>query len=438
MRLRWPHEWPQRLAWICIALAGAIAVASPWLKNWRLAISGAQERLILVTSEADDGLGSLRSAILTADKSDQPRRILVMVPRVVLAAPLPPLVSPYGIILDARHEGTELDASRVAGAALDIASPRTIVHGFRIVKAQAAVVVRANRVTLRSLIIEDSDTGVLVGDQAQETTIDQSVFRRNRVGVQATGLGKTILGNSRFEDQRGSAVWAVAPYAAAGQAEISIHHNRFTNDASGLVLVNRPATVEENTFDGLRDAAVFASGGRAVIRANHIRSGHGFGVMLDRASSSVVYRNEIAHNCSGGVMVREGRNTEVVSNDLYRNGFGIVVLEGPKISPNTVADNLVVDHAGDGLVLIASSPLVRRNRLFQNAHAGVRLAALVSRDGEYRDANPLLEGNVLRGNGRDEPFRDDYNADASNAIKATASECPWRVAAVKTSNGGLQ
>ncbi len=435
MTLRWPHEWPQRMAWIGIGLAGAIAVASPWLKTWRLVMSGAEERLILVTTEADDGLGSLRSAILTADKSDQPRRILVMVPRVALAAPLPPLVSPHGIVLDARHEGTELDASRVAGAALDIASPHTTVQGFRIVKAQAAIVVRASRVTLRSVTIEDSDTGVLVGDHAEETTIDRSVFRRNRIGVQAMGLGKTVVANSRFEDQRGSALWAVAPHTAAGLEEISIHDNRFTNDASGLVLVNRPATVEENTFEGLRDAAVFASGARAVIRANHIRSGHGFGVMLDRASSSVVYRNEIAHNCSGGVMVREARNTEVVSNDLYRNGFGIVVLEGPKISPNTVADNLVVDHAGDGLVLIASSPLVRRNRLFQNAHAGVRLAALVRGDGQYRDSEPLLEGNILRGNGRDEPFRDDYIV-AADAIKTAATDCPWRVAAVTTSTGG--
>jgi nitrous oxidase accessory protein NosD len=437
MKLRWPLEWPQRLAWIGIALAGAITVASPWLKGWRLALSDAEQRLILVTTDADDGLGSLRSAILTADKSDQPRRILVMVPRVSLVAPLPPLVNPHGIVLDARHEGTELDASRVAGAALDIASPHTIVQGFRIVKAQAAIVVRASRVTLRGVTIEDSDTGILVGEHAEETTIDRSVFRRNRVGVQATGTGKTIIANNRFEDQRGSALWAVAPQTAAGLPELSIHDNRFTNDESGLVLVNRPATIEDNTFEGVHDTAVFASGGRALIRANHIRSGHGFGVMLDRAASSVVYRNEIAHNCSGGVMVREGRNTEVVSNDLYRNGFGIVMFEGPKISPNTVADNLVADHVGDGLVLIASSPLVRRNRLFKNAHAGVRLAALVRRDGEYRDADPLLEGNILRGNGRDEPFRDDYIAD-SDAIKTAATECPWRVAAVKTSAGGPQ
>ncbi len=437
MRFRWPHEWPQRLAWIGIGLAGAIAVASPWLKHWRMAISDAEQRLILVTTDADDGLGSLRSAILTADKSDDSRRILVMVPRVALAAPLPPLVNPYGIMLDARHEGTELDASRVTGAALDIASPRTTIHGFHIVNAHAAVVVRASGVTLRALTIEDSDTGVLVGDHAEDTTIEESVFRRNRVGVQAMGVGKTVIGNSRFEDQRGSALWAVAPQTAAGLAELSIHGNRFTNDARGLVLVHRAATVEDNTFEGVHDAAVFASGGRTVIRTNHIRSGHGFAVLLDRATSSVVYRNEIAHNCSGGVMVRDARNTEVVSNDLYRNGFGIIVLDGPKISPNTIADNLVADHAGDGLLLIASSPLVRRNRLLQNAHAGVRLAALVRRDGEYRDADPRLEGNVLRGNGRDEPFRDDYIAD-QDAITATTTECPWRVAAVKTTSRGPQ
>jgi len=439
VNVQWPREWPQRLAWICIGLAGAVAVAAPWLQAWRVALTDlAAQHVILVTTEADRGLGSLRAAVLSADRSDRPGRILVMVPRVTLDAPLPPLVNPLGIRLEARKEGTEIDASRIRGAAIDVAASHSTIQGFRITKAQAAVVVRASRVALQELTIEDSDTGILIGEEAEETTIQRSVFRRNRIGVQALGLGRTTVENSRFEDQRGTAVWAVAPEAAVGLPDISIRDSRFTNDASGLVLVNRPSNVELNVFEGVRDTAVFASGTRVVIRANQIRAGRGFAVMLDHAASSLIYRNEIAHNCSGGVMMRDARNTEVVSNELYRNGFGIVILEGPKIGPNTVADNLVASHAGDGLLLIASSPMVRRNRLLQNAHAGVRLASLVQSGGDMRDADPLLEENVMRGNGRDEPYRDEYVASSTDALDTSGADCPWRLTSDRFQKEGVK
>jgi len=425
-----PRESYLRIAWAAVALAGALAAAAPWLKAWRFALVGVPAReVILVTTEADHGLGSLRAAILLADRADRSIRILVKVRRVSLEAPLPPLVNPHGVLLDGQPTGTVLDAGGIAGAALDLAAPHIALQGFRIVKAQAAVVVRASHVTLRQLTVEDADTGVLVGEDAEETRIERSHFRRNRIGVHATGVGRTVVSSSRFEDHRGSAVWAVAPEVGAGRPEISVLDSRFTNDASGLVLVNRPSRVELNVFEGLHDTAIFVSGTRAVIRGNRIRAGRGFAILLDRVSSSIVYRNEIANNCSGGVLVRDARNTEVLSNELYKNGFGIVVLEGPKVSPNTVADNLVADHAGDGLLLIGTSPMVRRNRLLQNAHAGVRLASLTRDDGEYRNADPLLEGNILHGNGRDEPYRDHYVADGSPTPDAAPTDCPWRLAA---------
>jgi nitrous oxidase accessory protein NosD len=300
---------------------------------------------------------------------------------------------------------------------------------MRIVNAKAGIVVRSSHVTLRSIAVDDSDTGVLIGEGSEEVLIERSTFKRNRVGVQAVGLGHTEIVASQFQEHRGTAVWAVAPQTAAGLPEILIHDSRFTNDQSALVFVNRPAKVEQNVFEGIRDTAVFASVTRATIRANQIRSGRGFGILLDQVSSSMVARNEIAHNCSGGVMVRNARNTEVMSNQLYQNGLGIVVLEGPKVSPNTVSDNLVADHASDGLLLIASSPMVRHNRLLQNAHSGLRLAWLARKDGPL-EATPLLEGNVLKGNGRDEPYRDEY-VQKDGTFNSPSSDCAWRLAAAR-------
>jgi nitrous oxidase accessory protein NosD len=406
-------------------------VAAPWLSQWRVAVAdAAAQNVLLVTTANDRGLGSLRDAILAADRADHYRRVLVMVPHIVLESPLPPLVNPHGILLEAHRQGTVIDASRIEGATLDLAAPHTTVLGFRVINAKAAFVVRASHVTVRGVTVEDSDTGVLIGEGAEETLIDRSTFRRNRVGVHAMSLGVTAITNSKFDEHRGSAVWAVAAEASASLPDLAVRDNRFSNDSSGLVFVNRPAKIEQNVFEGVRETAVFTSGTRAVIRSNQIRSGRGFGILLDHSSSSVVSRNEIAHNCSGGVMVRNARNTEVVSNELYQNGFGIVVLEGTKVSPNTVSDNLVADHAGDGLLLIASSPMVRRNRLLQNTHSGVRLATLLRENAEPQEAHPLLENNVMRGNGRDEPYRDAYVSAGATDI-ATPTDCSWRLAAAR-------
>jgi nitrous oxidase accessory protein NosD len=433
MTVSWPREWPVRFAWLGISLAGLLAVAAPWLSQWRVAVADAETRhVLLVTTTSDRGMGSLREAILTADRADQHRRVLVMVPRIVLESPLPPLVNPHGILLEAHNGATMIDASRIEGAALDLAAPHTTLLGFRIINAKAAVVIRSSHVTVRSVTIEDSDTGVLVGEGSEETSIERSTFRRNRIGVHAMSVGFTQIVNSRFEEQRGSAVWAVAAEATASLPDLSIRESRFSNDASGLVFVNRPSKIEQNVFEGVRDTAIYTSGTRAVIRSNQIRSGRGFGILLDQSLSSVVSRNEIAHNCSGGVMVRNARNTEIASNELYQNGFGIVVLEGPRVSPNTVSDNLVADHAGDGLLLIASSPMVRRNRLLQNAHSGVRLATLLRENAEPQEAHPLLENNVMRGNGRDEPYRDAYVSTTATDI-AAPSDCAWRLATSKLS-----
>jgi parallel beta helix pectate lyase-like protein len=432
VKFAWPREWPLRLAWIGISLAGMLAATAPWLSAWRVAVvDPAAQHVIIVTTGADRGMGSLREAILTADRADEHKRILVMVPRIALESPLPPLVNPNGILLEAHRGDTEIDASRLEGAALDLAAPHTTVLGFRIVKAKAAIVVRSSHITVQSVTIEDSDIGVLVGEGSEEVTIDRGTFKRNRVGVHAMGLGRTEIIASRFEDHGGSAVWAVAPEAAAGLPDISVHDSRFTNDRSGLVFVNRPAKVERNVFEGVRENAVFTGGARAVIRTNQIRSGRGFAILLDQSSSAIVSRNEIAHNCSGGVMVRNARNTEIVSNELYQNGLGIVVLEGQKVSPNTVSDNLITDHASDGLLLIASSPMVRHNRLLQNMHSGLRLAWLARDNGPPTEANPLLEGNVLRGNGRDEPYRDEYVQKKGNSLDVPASDCAWRLAAAR-------
>jgi hypothetical protein len=107
---------------------------------------------LTVTSGRDSGPGSLREAILTADRSPERVRIDVLAPRVQLESGLPPLVGSRGVILLGGSARVEIDGSGVsAGSLLDIASPRSHVEGLRFRgAADQAVLVRAAGTTVRT------------------------------------------------------------------------------------------------------------------------------------------------------------------------------------------------------------------------------------------------------------------------------------------------
>jgi hypothetical protein len=358
---------------------------------------------------------------------------MVGVARIVLEAPLPPLVNPLGVVLEGERTGTELEGTQVSGAVLDVVSAGTVVSGLRIHGGQAGLVVRARGVTLRNLSVVDSDTGVLIGEGAADTSIVDAVFARNRIGVQiAASSGKTTLRNSRFEDHLAAGVWAAAPVAPASIAttEIAVVDNRFHNDAAGVVVVNVTALIERNVFDEQKGSAIHASDTRVALVGNRIRGGHGFGIYAERLFSGFVSGNEITRNCAGGILMRRVNNTRVVANQIYQNGYGTVMMQGSAQSPNTVADNLIIDHVGDGIVLIAASPIVTRNRVLRNHLAGLRLSTMDVGSGTAPTPAPLLTGNVFQGNGRDEPQRDKYNAKVEpTATSQALADCGWRIGA---------
>ena len=155
-----------RAAWGAVLVAGVVAAGARWVEGWRpLPPERLATELFRVTSAADNGPGSLREAVFAADKVSGRARILIDVPRVVLESPLPPLVNPFGVVLEAGPRVTpELDATAIAGAALDVASPGTVISGLQITGGRAALVVRAHGTQLRNLRVASSGTGVLVGD----------------------------------------------------------------------------------------------------------------------------------------------------------------------------------------------------------------------------------------------------------------------------------
>jgi hypothetical protein len=421
-----------RAAWGAVAIAGMVALGGRLLEQWRPPSPDRLARVVFrVTTAADSGSGSLREAMFAADKTAGRARIVVAVPRIVLEGPLPPLVNPFGVVLEAeRNVAPELDATAVAGVALDVVSPGTVVSGLGIRGGRAGVLIRGRGAQLRGLRVAAAEVGVLVAEGSADATIVDSVFTQNRIGVQlAASSGKTTVRNSRFEDHVTAAVWAVALPAAVSPrtAEIALFDNRFRNDATGVVVVNVAALIERNVFDDEKGTAVHASDARVALGDNRIRGGRGFGVFAERLSSALVSGNEIARNCSGGMLLRRVSNTRVISNQIYQNGYGMVMMQGVSESPNTVADNLIADHIGDGIVLIGASPVVSRNRVLLNHLAGLRLSALPEASGRAVIPTPLLTANVFQGNGRDEPQHDEYDARVRGSVAGQPlADCGWR------------
>src|SRR5262249_4258151 len=177
---------PYRALWIAPLAAGLFAVASHWLDRFRLMPPGrAAASVFRVTSEADAGFGTLREAILDADRAGHRARIEIQVPRVVLDAPLPPLVNPKGVVIEGGTSQALLDATRVdRSPALDIAAPDCVLSRLRIVHASAmAILIRRPGTRLERVSIEDSRLGVYLAEGAGTLSVDASAFQRNEVGL---------------------------------------------------------------------------------------------------------------------------------------------------------------------------------------------------------------------------------------------------------------
>jgi hypothetical protein len=200
----------------------------------------------------------------------------------------------------------------------------------------------------------------------------------------------------------------------------------FSGDHQSLVVLNTPARIVRNTFEGAEAAAVYAGGAPVVISENRMRSGRNFGIYIERVDHGVVEDNELDHNCSGGVMVRNSRDTQVSFNRVYVNGYGIVLVHGTEVAPNTVTDNLVARHAEDGVYVIGGSPVIRRNRLLENRKSGLHVSSLTSSRGVIV-ADPLLEANVLSGNAGDAVQRDEFVLPAREISPAEPTDCAWRL-----------
>jgi parallel beta-helix repeat protein len=366
----------------------------------------------VVTSPADHGPGSLRSALFAADRVSGRARVEVRTERIVLEAPLAPLVNAEGVVLDAPGAGCEIDARAVGtGAALDLAAPRCFVRGIRIRGAAGqGILVRSPGARLRNVGLFDCGDGVFLAEGVDDLEVEDSTFAANVTGIHLpAGAAAVSVRNNLFRKHEQAGVWAVAPAPSLAPArrDVTLRANRFEEDRIAVVLIHVPARVEGNTFLRSTEAAVYLTG-RGVVRENRIHEGTSLGILADAPEEAVIEDNEVSHNLAVGIVVREARNTLVQRNKVYGNGYGIVTVLGDRGRPAVLAENQVLSQLQDGLYVVGGAPVLRRNQAIRNQGAGLRVLDLIPLTGRRVAAAPILQDNVMRGNGQDVPMRGEY------------------------------
>jgi parallel beta-helix repeat protein len=402
----------RRLGLVVLGLLAAAAGLERWLTTLR---PWAPEQRIgarfFVTSPNDAGPGSLREAIFAADRSIERAVIVMRSDHVTLKSPLPPLVNPKGVVIDAQEARSEIDARGVVGApVLEVRSPNSLVEGLKIRKAAGmAVLVRARGVRLRDVEITDSAEGVTLAEGASDVVVEGSRFERNGTGITVPPDSPNVaIRSSHFAHHDQAAVWAVSPQASGSSEGLVVSNNQFEDDRISVVLIHRAARIERNEFRRAREAAVYVMGDGAVVRGNRTREGAGLGIFADETQGVLIEQNELDHNAAVGIIVRSGGGTVVQRNRVYENGYGIAMVFGEKARPNLVADNLLFAQTQDAVFIVGGSPLVRDNRALQNRVAGLRILDFVPREGPRLAAEPLLQDNVLQNNSLDAPVRGEY------------------------------
>lgn len=410
MNWRWLRNHWINLAGL--AILAALAMAAPRLADYRgLPPERKAYSAFIVTSQADGGIGSLREALLDANRAPGRARIECRTDRITLETPLPPLINPYGLVIDARPGSCIINARGVdTVAVLEVHSPHSIIAGLTVTGASgAAVLVRSNAVHLDDLLLRQNDTGVLIAEGTSKLVIENSEFVANRLGISLSGntAGLAITDN-RFRAHETAALWAVAakPPPATATVEVHIANNQFMDDMLSAVFINVPVRIEKNQFTRIETAAVYATGPGIVIQGNRMTQGTMFGIYADAVSNAVIEHNEVDANGAGGILIRYSESSTLRDNRLYRNRYGIIILFGDHSAPNLVLDNLVFSQSADAIYILGSSPVVQANRVRDSGQAALRIVDLIAQNGDDHRAEPVIKQNTFEKNTIDTPVRE--------------------------------
>ena len=377
-----------------------------------------EQRLLLatftVTSAADSGPGSLRSAILSVNDDFTPAVIDFQIgtsgnQRIVLASALPdvtntvtidgttqPGYSPQSMIPLIVIDGSRTGDPGANG--LSIVSSDSIVQGLAIVNSGASgISVSGNHVSLRSNYIGFDPIARTVGPNGGDG-ITLGLFTTNEV-IGGPGAGNLIVGSL------GSGI--NLPLLSTGdliQGNI-IGTAPLGGGGSGIVL---GALNLGNGGDGINIGGRSGSitiGGSVAGAGNVISGSVGNGIHIDGGSNNLILGNRIGTDAAG-------------ANPVTNGGDGILI---NKSNGNTIggtapgAGNLISGSALDGIQVFASSrTLIQGNKIgtnlaglapIPNANNGILLeqSPHSTVGGSTTGAGNVVSGNSFNGVNIDQP-----------------------------------
>jgi Right handed beta helix region len=366
---------------------------------------------MVVVSPCDAGPGTLRDAILAADRLSSRAHVVIKVKRVTLESRLPALINPHGVEIDAMPGAGVIDAAhQVAGPTLEIDSPRTTIRGLQIINAHVCgIMVNAPGVQLEALTVKDSKVGIMINAGGPGTSVRTSLLEHDETGLWAEpGARDVSLVSDIFRLNSRAGFWFVGTAdARAADSDRDAHANApiqvvdgvFEKNATGAVLANQLATFEKDRFIANRDAAVTILGGAARIADSEIRGSGGAAISVTSGRSVVLARNVLIDNAAAALMIRDS-DILIEGNTLRHNGLGIVSISSHDSFIPVIKDNLITQSTADAITLIGGVSVLQHNQLLQNRGAGVRPLDLVQ-GGSRLKVQPQMDANVFHGNGVD-------------------------------------
>jgi nitrous oxidase accessory protein NosD len=366
----------------------------------------------VVTSARDAGPGTLREAILAADRLTSRAHIELAVERIAVDSALPALTNAHGVDLDAKPGAGAIDAQYQAkGVVLQISSPGSTVQGIHVVHARGTgVMVNVAGVELSRLSVSDSAVGLLLGATAHGCTVRGASFDNDETAVLAEpGVYDIALTGSTFSGNTHAAFWFVSAGDRAENPQrerVRILDSTFTQNASGVVLANEPTLIQKSHFVGNRESAVLLLGGAVRVEDTDISKTGGTAISLTAGRAVELLHNTLEDNAATAIMARDSDVT-IERNALQHNGTGIVSMVTTDGITPVIRDNTITATTGDALEVIGGPAVLERNQVVENKGVALRTLDLVNGPRRVKAA-PRLDANVFKGNAVDTPVTGVY------------------------------
>ncbi|HEX4267361.1 MAG TPA: right-handed parallel beta-helix repeat-containing protein [Steroidobacteraceae bacterium] len=363
----------------------------------------------VVTSGRDAGPGSLRDAILAADRLSSRCHIVIKAPRIVIESALPALINPHGVELEAAAGAGTIDADREpTGSAIEVKGTGSILTGIHVLHAHGyGILIDSSAVQLVSVTVQDSKVGIMLGAGAFGAIIRASLLEHDETGVMAEpGIRQVTLASDIFRLNTRAGLWfvgaAAGPRGASAAAPtdplIRVLDTVFEKNATGVVLANEAGQLQKDHFID-NHAALTVLGGAARIDDSEISGSEADAVSVISGRSVVLDGNTLVDNKATALMVRDS-DVSIETNTFARNGVGIVLIGGPGSFTPLVKGNRITDSRGDGIMLIGGTLRLEDNQLLENRGAALRPLDFVTGTTRLK-ADARSSGNVFHANGLD-------------------------------------